>query len=47
MKDFVIKTLVSNNIESELEKIGVIPKIVRLEENLDPDEYIQKYGKDN
>lgn len=31
---------------NELEKIGVIPKIVRLEENLDPDEYIQKYGKE-
>lgn len=30
----------------ELSKIGVIPKIVRLEENLDPDEYIQKYGFD-
>ena len=31
---------------NELSKIGVIPKIVRLENNLDPDEYIQKYGKD-
>lgn len=31
---------------NELQKIGVIPKIVRLEDNLDPDEYIQKYGKD-
>ena len=30
----------------ELNKIGVTPKIVRLEENLDPDEYIQKYGKE-
>lgn len=30
----------------ELSKIGVTPKIVRLEENLDPDEYIQKYGFD-
>lgn len=28
----------------ELSKINVIPKIVRLEENLDPDEYIKKYG---
>ena len=25
---------------------GITPKIVRLEENLDPDEYILKYGKD-
>ena len=25
---------------------NIIPKIVRLEENLDPDEYILKYGKD-
>ena len=31
---------------SELERIGVIPKAVRLKENLDPDEYIRKYGKD-
>ena len=31
---------------NELLKIGVTPKIIRLEDNLDPDEYIQKYGKD-
>lgn len=30
----------------ELSKIGVTPKIVRLEENLDPDDYIKKYGKE-
>lgn len=30
----------------ELYKIGVTPKIVRLEENLDPDDYIKKYGKE-
>ena len=29
-----------------LETIGINPKIVRLEEDLDPDEYILKYGKD-
>lgn len=29
----------------ELAKINVTPKVVRLEENLDPDEYIKKYGK--
>jgi DNA primase len=29
----------------ELNKIGIIPKIVRLEDNLDPDDYIKKYGK--
>lgn len=29
----------------ELLNIGVTPKIVRLEDNLDPDEYILKYGK--
>ncbi|MBS7020700.1 MAG: DNA primase [Firmicutes bacterium] len=28
----------------ELGKLGVTPKVVRLEENLDPDEYIQRYG---
>lgn len=31
---------------NELLAIGITPKIVRLEENLDPDEYIQKYGKE-
>lgn len=31
---------------NELSEIGIIPKIVRLEENLDPDEYILKYGKE-
>ena len=31
---------------NELQKIGVTPKVIRLEDNLDPDEYIQKYGKD-
>lgn len=31
---------------NELIKLGITPKIVRLEENLDPDEYILKYGKD-
>lgn len=29
-----------------LKEIDVNPKVVRLEENLDPDEYILKYGKD-
>ncbi len=29
----------------ELSKIGITPKVIRLEENLDPDEYIQKYGE--
>ena len=28
----------------ELAKLNVVPKVVRLEENLDPDEYIKKYG---
>ncbi len=31
---------------NELMKLGINPKIVRLEENLDPDEYILKYGKE-
>ena len=31
---------------NELLKIGVTPKIIRLEENLDPDEYILKYGEE-
>ncbi len=31
---------------NELLAIGVVPKIIRLEDNLDPDEYIQKYGKE-
>jgi len=28
-----------------LKEIGITPKIIRLEENLDPDEYILKYGE--
>ena len=28
----------------ELEKIGIEPKVIRLEDNMDPDEYIQKKG---
>ena len=35
----------TNSCVNELEKIGVLPKVVRLENNLDPDEYIIKYGK--
>jgi len=31
---------------NELIAMGIIPKIIRLEENLDPDDYILKYGKD-
>lgn len=30
----------------ELIKIGVTPKVIRLENNMDPDEYITKYGKE-
>jgi len=30
----------------ELQKIGITPKIVRLEDNMDPDEYIIRFGKD-
>lgn len=37
----------TNACIEELGKIGVIPKIVRLEDNLDPDEYIEKNGKDS
>lgn len=35
----------TNSCISELNKIGVIPKIIRLEDNLDPDDYILQYGK--
>lgn len=31
----------------ELLKIGVIPKIISLDDGLDPDEYIKKYGKES
>lgn len=31
---------------NELKKVGVQVKVVRLEDNLDPDEYIKKYGKE-
>ncbi len=30
----------------ELAKVGVTPKVVRLEDNLDPDDYIKKNGKE-
>lgn len=30
-----------------LEKVGITPKIIRLEENLDPDDYIIKKGKES
>ena len=30
----------------ELGNLGIIPKVIRLEEDLDPDDYIRKYGKD-
>lgn len=36
----------TSSCADELIKIGVTPKVIRLEDNLDPDEYIQKYGKD-
>lgn len=36
----------TNSCINELLKIGISPKIVRLEQNLDPDEYILKYGKE-
>ncbi len=31
---------------NELETLGITPKIIRLEDSLDPDEYIKKYGKE-
>ena len=31
----------------ELAELGIYPKVVRLPENLDPDEFIKKYGVDN
>ena len=36
----------TNSSCDQLIKLGITPKIVRLEDNLDPDEYILKYGKD-
>lgn len=36
----------TNSCIEELNQVGVIPKIIRLEDNLDPDDYILKYGKD-
>lgn len=35
----------TNSCIRELERVGIIPKVVRLENNLDPDEYILEYGK--
>lgn len=36
----------TNSCIEQLNEIGVIPKIIRLEDNLDPDDYILKYGTD-
>ena len=36
----------TNSCINELLKIGISPKVVRLEQNLDPDEYIVKNGKE-
>ena len=36
----------TNSAIEELSKVGIEPKIVRLPDNLDPDEYILKDGKD-
>ena len=30
----------------KLKQVGVIPKIIRLEDNMDPDDYIKKFGKE-
>ena len=35
------------NTGNELINLGITPKVVRLPENLDPDEYILKYGKED
>ena len=37
----------TNSAIEELAKLGIEPKIVRIPDNLDPDEYILKNGKDN
>ena len=37
----------TNSAIEELSKLGIEPKIVRLPDNMDPDEYILKYGKDS
>ena len=37
--------IATNSCISELNKVGITPKIVRLEDKLDPDDYIIKYGK--
>lgn len=31
---------------TEFEKIGIEPRVIRLEDNLDPDEFIKKYGQE-
>lgn len=35
------------SIIDELASVGVTPKVVRLEDNMDPDDYINKHGTDN
>lgn len=37
----------TNACIDELEKVEIVPQVVRLEDKMDPDEYIKKYGKDS
>ena len=36
----------TNACVRELAKLNIKPKVIRLEDNMDPDEFIKKYGKD-
>ena len=36
----------TNSCIKELSKLNIKPKVIRLEDNLDPDEFIKKYGKE-
>lgn len=36
----------TNSCINELTNIDILPKIIRLEDNLDPDDYVLKYGKE-
>lgn len=36
----------TNSCINELTSIGILPKVIRLEDKLDPDDYVLKYGKE-
>ena len=45
--NLILRFLRQNSSLNEVGLINITPKVIRLEEDLDPDEYILKYGGDS